>query len=353
MSATSYKDAGVDLELYADSMARLPKLLHRTYSPRVMKLDGGFAGLYQLDFDSPLFARKYQQPVLVGCKDGVGTKLIVAQQAGRHDSVGIDLVAMCVNDALCCGAEPLFFMDYVAMGKDNPPLLEQLVEGISNGCVEADCALLGGETAIMPDLYRESEYDMSGTCIGVVEKKQILDGKAIAPGDVAIGLASSGLHSNGFSLVRKIVFEKAGLKLDDPFPATGKPLSEELLRPTQIYVRPLRAVHRHYRVKHVVHGAAHITGGGLFENITRIMPEGVRLLVDRNSWEVPAVFPWLAELGQVESAEMDRVFNMGLGMVLIVAEFYANNIQRLLEDNGVKNWRIGQTVAGPLGVDWA
>src|SRR5262249_50609222 len=215
MAKATYKDAGVDLEVYRQSMARLPRLLHRTFTPRVLPLDGGFAGLFQLDFANHLFARRYQQPVLVSCTDGVGTKLKVAQQVGRHNTVGIDLVAMVVNDALCCGAEPLFFLDYVAMAHDDPVLLEQVVEGISNGCLEADCALLGGETAIMPDLYAPGDYDLAGFCVGVVERNRVIDGRAIEPGDAVIGVASSGLHSNGYSLVRKIVFEIAGLKAND------------------------------------------------------------------------------------------------------------------------------------------
>src|SRR6185295_11083095 len=202
MAKATYKDAGVDLEVYRQSMARLPRLMQRTFTPRVMRLDGGFAGLFQLDFASQLFARKYHDPVLVSCTDGVGTKLKVAQLTGVHNTVGIDLVAMSVNDAICCGAEPLFFLDYVAMSHDDPVRLEQIVEGVSNGCVQADCALLGGETAIMPDIYAHGDYDLAGFCVGVVERRRIIDGKAIVPGDVVLGLAASGLHSNGFSLVR-------------------------------------------------------------------------------------------------------------------------------------------------------
>ncbi len=216
MSPTTYKDSGVDLELYEQAMQRLPRLMQRTFSPRVVRNDGGFAGLFQLDFKCPLFRRKYDEPVLVSGTDGVGTKLKVAQRLGRHDSVGIDLVAMCVNDVLCCGAEPLFFLDYVAMSRDNPPLLEQIVDGISRGCVDADCALLGGETAIMPDLYADDDYDLAGFCVGVVERKHLVTGENISPGDVAIAVNSSGFHSNGFSLVRKIVFEKAGLEVERP-----------------------------------------------------------------------------------------------------------------------------------------
>ncbi|HJS06133.1 MAG TPA: phosphoribosylformylglycinamidine cyclo-ligase, partial [Pirellulales bacterium] len=211
MAKATYKDAGVDLDVYRQSMARLPRLLHRTYSPRVIPLDGGFAGLFQLDFTNQLFARNYSDPVLVSCTDGVGTKLKVAQLIGNHRTVGIDLVAMSVNDAICCGAEPLFFLDYVAMSHDDPAMLEQIVEGVTNGCIESDCALLGGETAIMPDLYQRGDYDLAGFCVGVVERRRLIDGKQIAPDDVILGVASSGLHSNGFSLARKIVFEIAAL----------------------------------------------------------------------------------------------------------------------------------------------
>ena len=238
MAKVTYKDAGVDLDVYRQSMARLPKLLHRTYSPRVLPLDGGFAGLFQLDFANRLFARNYEDPVLVSCTDGVGTKLKVASAVGRHTTVGIDLVAMSVNDALCCGAEPLFFLDYVAMPKDDPALLEQIVQGVSDGCIEADCALLGGETAILPDLYAPGDYDLAGFCVGVVSRSQIIDGRAIAPGDVVLGLASSGLHSNGYSLVRKIVFDIAGLKVDDHVAELGRRSARPCSTPTRIYVRP-------------------------------------------------------------------------------------------------------------------
>ena len=218
MSGASYKDSGVNLDIYNESMERLPRLMHRTFSPRVMQLDGGFAGLFRLDFDNPLFRRNYRQPTLVSCTDGVGTKLKVASLANRHTTVGIDLVAMCVNDAICCGAEPLFFLDYVAMSHDDPDLLEQIVSGISDGCVQADCALLGGETAIMPDLYQRGDYDLAGFCVGVVEKRKLITGSAIIPGDVLIGISSSGVHSNGYSLVRKIVFGIAGQQVDDHIP---------------------------------------------------------------------------------------------------------------------------------------
>src|SRR3954468_8659764 len=232
MSKATYKDSGVDLDVYAESMSRLPRLLRRTHSPRVLPAEGGFAGLFQLDFSDGLFARRYKEPVLVSGTDGVGTKLKVAQRAGVHNTVGIDLVGMCVNDVLCCGAEPLFFLDYVAMGRDDPALLEAIVSGISDGCVESDLALVGGETAIMPDMYQAEDYDLAGFCVGVVERAKVLDGSTISPGDTLIGAESSGLHSNGYSLVRKIVFDLAKLSVTDIIEPLGRTVGEELLRPT-------------------------------------------------------------------------------------------------------------------------
>src|SRR3954466_10346874 len=291
MPKATYKDSGVDLEVYAESMSRLPRLLRRTHSPRVLPAEGGFAGLFQLDFTDGLFARKYKDPVLVSGTDGVGTKLKVAQRAGVHNTVGIDLVAMCVNDVLCCGAEPLFFLDYVAMGRDDPGLLEAIVSGISDGCVESDMALIGGETAIMPDMYQAEDYDLAGFCVGVVERQRVLGGSAITPGDSVIGVASTGLHSNGYSLVRKIVFDLAKLDVRDRVEELGATVGEVLLRPTTIYSRAVRGVLSHYKVKGVVHGIAHITGGGLFENLARILPEGVSVTVDRGREPKPPVLP--------------------------------------------------------------
>jgi phosphoribosylformylglycinamidine cyclo-ligase len=353
MPSATYKDAGVDLELYDDAMQRLPRLMHRTFSPRVMKLDGGFAGLFQLDFQNRLFARGYQEPVLVSCTDGVGTKLKVARLVEKHDTIGIDLVAMSVNDAICCGAEPLFFLDYVAMSHDDPPLLEQIVKGISDGCIDADCSLLGGETAIMSDLYERGDYDLAGFCVGVVERKHLIDGTAIAPGDVVLGVASSGLHSNGFSLVRKVVFEMAGLNVNDHVDELGRTVGEELIEPTRIYARAVRRILGYYRVKSVVHGIAHITGGGLHENLARILPANVQIQINRESWPVPPVFPWLQRLGQIADDEMARVFNMGIGLVLVVSAYYADNIRRLLEESNLQSWPIGQAHEGPSGVVWA
>ena len=352
MAKTTYKDAGVDLSVYRQSMSRLPSLLARTYSPRVMRLDGGFAGLFKLDFDSQLFARKYVDPVLVSCTDGVGTKLKVAIAADRHDTVGLDLVAMSVNDALCCGAEPLFFLDYVAMSHDDPDRLERIVRGITRGCMESDCALLGGETAIMPDLYARGDYDLAGFCVGVVEKSRVIDGKAIGTDDVVLGLASSGLHSNGYSLARKVVFERANLKVEDFVAELGETVGDCLLTPTRIYAKPVRGVLSYYRKKQVVHGIAHITGGGLRENLDRILPPEAHVVLDRDSWPRPPVFPWLKRLGEIDDAEMDEVFNMGIGLVLVVSPFYADAIAERLREQGFENWRIGHVERGPKGVVW-
>jgi phosphoribosylformylglycinamidine cyclo-ligase len=352
MSPTTYKDSGVDLELYEQAMQRLPKLMHRTFSPRVMRNDGGFAGLFELDFNCALFARHYREPVLVSGTDGVGTKLKVAQLLGKHDSVGIDLVAMCVNDILCCGAEPLFFLDYVAMSRDNPPLLEQIVDGISQGCVRADCALLGGETAIMPDLYQGDDYDLAGFCVGVAEKRSLISGQHIAVDDVVIGIQSSGFHSNGFSLVRKVVFDKAGLGIDTAVDELGTSVGQALMTPTLIYSKLVRQVLEHYKVKQVVHGIAHITGGGLLENTERILPPHVDLVFQRDSWETPGVFSWLQRLGQIDADEMTQVFNMGIGLTFIVNPYYAKTISDIATGLGYKSWIIGRATAGSGHSRW-
>jgi phosphoribosylformylglycinamidine cyclo-ligase len=349
----TYKEAGVDLEVYRESMQRLPRWMHRTFSPRVKRLDGGFAGLFQLDFANSLFARNYQEPMLVSCTDGVGTKLKVAHLTGRHDTVGIDLVAMSVNDCICCGAEPLFFLDYVAMSHDDPPLLEQIVKGISDGCIVSDCALLGGETAIMGDLYRRGEYDLAGFCVGVVERKHLIDGKAIAPGDKIIGVASSGFHSNGYSLVRKVVLDHAALEVDQFVDELGTTVGEALMEPTRIYAAGLRRVLQHYKVKNVVHGVAHITGGGLQENLERILPDSVQATIDYRCWQIPPCFTWLQKLGEIDDAEMDQVFNMGLGLVLVVSDYYAAKVQQMLSDNGLQTWEIGGIEAGRGQVVWS
>ena len=348
-----YKSSGVDLDTYEETMALLPPLLRRTYSPRVIEWPGGFAGLFRLDSSVGLFSRTYRDPVLVASTDGVGTKLKLAVATGRHKTVGIDLVAMSVNDCLCAGAEPLLFLDYVAMSRDDPRLTKDIVQGISDGCVEAECALLGGETAILPDFYQPGEYDLAGFCLGVVERKQILDGREVRVGDKVIGLASSGLHSNGYSLARKLAFDVAGLQMDSFVPDLGSTVADEFLKPTRLYVRALKTVYRHYRIKRVVHGIAHITGGGLIDNPPRILPDGCALSL-RKTWDVPPVFTWLQKVGQIPDAEMFRVFNMGIGMTLIVAPYYAEAIARYLrEEVNLPAWIIGDVVAGDKTVTWA
>jgi phosphoribosylformylglycinamidine cyclo-ligase len=282
----------------------------------------------------------------------VGTKIKVAIESGKHDTVGIDHVGMSVNDALCCGAEPLFFLDYVAMSHDDPVRLEQIVQGVTAGCLQADCALMGGETAIMPDLYARGDYDLAGFCVGVVEKKRVIDGKQIAPGDVILGLASTGFHSNGYSLVRRVVFDIAKLKIDQHIADLGTTVAAALLEPTRIYVKPVRHVMANYRVKHVVHGIAHITGGGLLGNLERIIPPHCQARIERYCWPVPPVFKWLQGLGDIDDDEMDRVFNMGIGLVLVVSEYYAESIRHQVQESGIDCFPIGRIVAGGGGCAW-
>jgi phosphoribosylformylglycinamidine cyclo-ligase len=348
-----YKAAGVDLDTYEETMRRLPPLLRRTYTPRVLDWPGGFAGLFRLDANVRLLSRTYRDPVLVASTDGVGTKLKLAFATGRHSTVGIDLVAMSVNDCLCAGAEPLLFLDYVAMSRDDPDRTAQIVQGISDGCVEAECALLGGETAILPDFYQPGEYDLAGFCVGVVERKAILSGAEIRAGDKVVGLASSGLHSNGYSLARKIAFDVGRLQPDSFVPELGRTVADEFLEPTRIYVRAMKAAYRPYRVKKVVHGIAHITGGGLIDNPPRILPDGLAIELTKN-WDIPKVFPWLQRLGRIPDAEMFRVFNMGIGLVMIVGEHFADAIaKRLRKYAKVPAWVIGQVVEGNKEVRFA
>src|SRR5262249_37414842 len=284
----TYRDAGLDLDLYEQSLACMPPLLKRTHTPRVLDGFGGFASLFSLDYNSRLFAKNYRHPVLVSCADGVGSKLKVASLVNKPDTVGIDVVAMSVNDCLCTGGEPLLFLDYLAMPRDDPTLTRDLIKGISDGCMEADCALVGGETAILPDFYQPGDYDMAGFCVGIVERDHIITGRAIQVGDVVLGLASTGLHSNGYSLARKVVFDHAGLKASDFVPELGRTVGEELLEPTRIYVRAIKNILRHYPVKkRVVRGLAHITGEGLPGNVPRVLPPGRRVVLPRGSWDVP------------------------------------------------------------------
>jgi phosphoribosylformylglycinamidine cyclo-ligase len=358
----TYRDAGLDLELYEKSLAGMLPFLKRTHTPRVLpspfpprkggKGSGGFASLFSLDYNCRLFAKNYRHPVVVSCTDGVGSKLKIAGLMNKHDTVGIDLVAMSANDCLCTGGEPLIFLDYLAMAKDDPTLTRDLIKGISDGCMEAECALVGGETAILPDFYQPGDYDLAGFCVGVVERERIVDGRAIRPGDIILGLASTGLHSNGYSLVRKVVFDHAGLKIDDFIPELGRTVGEELLEPTRLYVRPVKNILQHYPVKkRVVRGLAHITGGGLIDNIPRILPPGMRVFLKRGSWPVPPVFPWLKRLGGIEQDEMDRVFNGGIGFAIVASSYFAESIQRQLCESRVPTFVIGEVRTGEPGVE--
>jgi phosphoribosylformylglycinamidine cyclo-ligase len=350
----TYQDAGVDTELYEQSLAGMIPFIKRTHTPRVLDGFGGFAALFSLDYNSKLFAKNYRHPVLVTCNDGVGTKLKIAGLMNKHDTVGIDLVAMSVNDCLCTGGEPLLFLDYLALPKDDPPLIKEIIKGISAGCIDAECALVGGETAILPDFYQPGDYDLAGFCVGVVERDHVIDGRAIEVGDIVLGLASSGLHSNGYSLARKIVFEHAGLKVGDHVPEFGRTVGEELLEPTKIYVRAVKNILEHYPIKkRVVRGLAHITGEGLPGNVPRVLLPGKRVFLKRGSWPVPAVFAWLQNLGDVEQAEMDKVFNNGIGFVMIVSPHFADVIQRrLIEEEGVMAHVIGDVREGEAEVEW-
>lgn len=352
MSNVNYKSAGVDLELYDESMRRLPSLMQRTHTSRVIPLADAFAGLMRLNHSSRPGVASYDDPVLVSGTDGVGTKLKVAQLVNRFDTVGIDLVAMSVNDVLCMGAEPLLFLDYLAMSKDDPDLCEALVKGVSDGCVECGASLLGGETAIMPDIYAPGDFDMAGFCVGVAERSQLIDGKAIRPGDVVIGVPSSGFHSNGYSLIRRVVFGLAGLKVDSPIAELGRTVGEVLLEPTRLYPKLILGVLKSHRPNSVVSGLAHITGGGLKDNIERFLPDDCRLKIDRFAWQVPALFTWLQGLGGIDRDEMYHVFNMGIGFTLIVRPQFADAVKADLQRAGSPSWVIGEIVAGSRGVDY-
>jgi phosphoribosylformylglycinamidine cyclo-ligase len=349
----TYRDAGLDLDLYEQSLAGMIPFIKRTHTPRVLDGFGGFASLFSLDYNLRLFVKNYRHPVLVTCTDGVGSKLKIASLMQKYDTVGIDLVAMSVNDALCTGGEPLLFLDYLAMPKDDPALVRDLIKGISDGCIESDCALVGGETAILPDFYRPGDFDMAGFCVGIVERDHIVNGRAIRPGDVVLGLASTGVHSNGYSLARKVVFDHAGLKVGDFVPELQRTVGAELLEPTRIYVRPIKKILQHYPIKkRVVRGLAHITGEGLAGNVPRVLPPGLRVFVKRGSWQVPPVFAWLQRLGNIDQAEMDTVFNMGIGFVMIVSPYFAESIQRQLEEDRLPTYQIGEVREGEVGLEF-
>jgi phosphoribosylformylglycinamidine cyclo-ligase len=329
----SYKDAGVDIDAGNALVDRIKGVARRTTRPEVMGGLGGFGALCRLPAG-------YQEPVLVTGTDGVGTKLRLAMALGRHDTIGIDLVAMCVNDLVVAGAEPLLFLDYYATGQLDVDIATDVVTGIGTGCEQAGCALVGGETAEMPGMYQGSDYDLAGFCVGVVEKAQILDGRDVAEGDVLLGLASSGPHSNGYSLIRKIL-EVSGADLATAI--DGRPLADALMAPTRIYVRPLLSLLRESGV--AVHALSHITGGGLTENLPRVLPEGLAARIDAASWPRPAVFDWLQQQGNVAPREMLRVLNCGIGMVAVVPAVQADRAHAHLQAQGETVHRIGEVVA--------
>jgi phosphoribosylformylglycinamidine cyclo-ligase len=330
----TYKDAGVDIDAGNALVERIKPLVARTSRPEVLTGLGGFGGLFALT------PGMYEEPVLVSGTDGVGTKLKLAQELGRHDSIGIDLVAMCVNDVLVQGAEPLFFLDYFACGRLDVEIAADVIAGIAEGCGQAGAALIGGETAEMPDMYAEGEYDLAGFCVGVVERRDLIDGKSIAENDVVIGIASSGPHSNGYSLIRRVL-EIAGASEID-----GKSAADCLLRPTRIYVKPVLALMQMVRIR----GLAHITGGGITENLPRILPAGLHAEIDTGSWRQGPVFDWIADAGQIAAGEMRRTFNCGVGMAVVVAADDAETALSALADSGEKAWRLGRIAAGGNGV---
>jgi len=330
----TYKDAGVDIDAGNTFVKMIKPLVKATSRPEVIADIGGFGGLFSLN------TNKYKNPVLVSGTDGVGTKLKLAFMADKHDTVGIDLVAMCVNDIVVQGAEPLFFLDYLATGKLLPEKAAEIVKGISAGCIQAGCALIGGETAEMPGFYADGEYDIAGFTVGVVDRDNIIDGSSITVGDRLIGIASSGLHSNGYSLARKVIFEHLGLGIDSQLPGLNRSVGEELLTPTRIYVKSVLNLMRDFHV----HGIAHITGGGLLENIPRILPHKCKAMLHRQSWEIPPLFSLLQQGGNISEEEMFRTFNCGIGMVLAVPEKETEDILIRLSGLSEQAFVIGEVV---------
>jgi phosphoribosylformylglycinamidine cyclo-ligase len=330
----TYKDAGVDIDAGNALVERIKPLVARTARKEVLTGLGGFGGLFAL---AP---GQYEEPVLVSGTDGVGTKLKLAQQLGRHDSIGIDLVAMCVNDVIVQGAEPLFFLDYFACGRLDVDIAADVIAGIAEGCERAGAALIGGETAEMPDMYAEGEYDLAGFCVGAVERRHLIDGSSIAEDDVVIGIASSGPHSNGYSLIRRILDAAGAAEID------GRPAADCLLTPTRIYAKPILALMQRITIR----GVAHVTGGGITENLPRVLPAGLHAEVETESWQQGPVFDWIAEAGRVTDEEMRRTFNCGIGMVLIVAPDDAETALAALADSGENAWRLGRIATGTDGV---
>jgi len=332
----AYKNAGVDIAAGNEAVERMKKHVKKTFRPEVMTDLGGFGALFGLNKGA------YEEPVLVSGTDGVGTKLKIAFAMDKHDTIGIDAVAMCVNDIVVQGAEPLFFLDYLATGKVVPEKIEAIVAGIADGCLQSGCALIGGETAEMPDMYTEGEYDIAGFTVGVVDKKKIINGQSIAAGDAVIRLASSGVHSNGFSLVRKLLLEQHGYKLTDEVEELGGTLGATLLEPTKIYVKPLLKLIQSLEVK----GMAHITGGGFIENIPRMLPEGVNVEIQHGTWPVLPIFQLMQTKGEISDSDMYTTFNMGIGLVLVVADADKEEALRQLKEAGEEAYLIGKVTEG-------
>ncbi|AIZ16075.1 phosphoribosylaminoimidazole synthetase [Bifidobacterium pseudolongum subsp. globosum] len=341
----AYENAGVSVEAGYEVVKRIKSHVARTDRLGVVSGIGGFGGLFDLA------SLNYKEPVLISGTDGVGTKLVIAKLMGKHDTIGVDCVAMCVNDVVAQGAQPLFFLDYIACGKNDPAVLEQVVSGVADGCVQAGAALIGGETAEMPGMYDEDEYDLAGFTVGCVERSAIVDGSAIAEGDVLIGLPSTGVHSNGFSLVRKALFEQAGYTVETRLPELGdRTLGDVLLTPTKIYVKALMPLFE----AGLVHGVAHITGGGFIENVPRMLPEGLAARIELGSWPVPPIFDVIERAGSVDHMEMFNIFNMGIGMVVAVPADREDEVMNLLANAGEQGYRIGSVVArGSDGVELA
>ena len=328
---STYKDSGVDIDTANDFIERIKPLIKTTARKEVVSGIGGFGGLFRFD------SAKFRNPILVSSTDGVGTKLKIAQLVDKHDTIGIDLVAMSVNDVIVQGAEPLFFLDYLATGKIELEKSVKIVEGIVQGCKQAGCTLIGGETAEMPGFYKAGEYDLAGFCVGVVESEKLIDGSTISVNDRLIGIASSGLHSNGFSLARQVLLDKGKLQVTDKVPGLQKPIGLELLEPTRIYVKSLLNLFKNFNIK----GLVHITGGGFYDNIPRIIPQVCRCVLSKNSWEIPPIFQIIKEIGKIDEKEMFRVFNMGIGMMIVVPEKECEEIIHRLEVMGEKAYLIG------------
>lgn len=345
--ALTYAASGVDIHAGDAMVDRIVHHVKRTYTPRVLGEFGSFAGLFRLDYNEKLFKRNYRDPVLVGCTDGVGSKVKLACQMRVYDTVGRDCVAMNVNDLICQGAEPLFFLDYVAVHRVVPEVGEAIVKGVADGCVLAGCALLGGETAEMPDIYAQGDFDLAGFCVGVTELGRIIDGKSVEAGDVILGLASSGIHSNGYSLVRAIVRERR-LDLDKVYPEleSEQPLGRVLLEPTRIYSKQVVGVLRRYKVKQVIGGMAHITGSGIPGNLPRAFGSHLNAKLHTGAWQVPPVFRFLQRHGNVPESEMWDVFNMGIGYTLIVRPAFADSIAEQLRRKGETVYELGRMVRG-------